>query len=100
MPMAIRGYSEKRDFHRMQVNSEAQITDNQGQTITGICRDLSGTGMQLYVHSTIPEDEELMVILPSNRNDFPPFESSVRVLRSEPEGEGFLLGTAIIEIKR
>lgn len=100
MPMAMRDYSEKRDYHRMRVNSEAQITDSRGHTMTGVCRDLSGTGMQLFVDSPIAEGDELMVMLPSNRNDFPPFESSVRVLRSEPDGDGFLLGTAIIEIKR
>lgn len=100
MPMAMRDYSEKRDFHRMQVNSEVQITDSKGNTFVGICRDLSGTGMQIHSETRVEKGDELLVVLPSTRDDFPPLESSVRVLRSEPEGNGYLLGTAIIEIKR
>ncbi|MGB1477302.1 MAG: PilZ domain-containing protein, partial [Marinobacter salsuginis] len=44
----MKDYSEKRDFHRMQVNSEIEITDSQGNSFKGVCRDLSATGMQLY----------------------------------------------------
>ncbi|MDX1633396.1 MAG: PilZ domain-containing protein [Marinobacter sp.] len=96
----MKDYSEKRDFHRMRVNSEIQITTLQGETFTGICRDLSGTGMQLYVNRPVAEGDELLTLLAASGKDFPPFETSVRVLRAEPEGDGYLLGTAIIEVKR
>ncbi|MBS3803192.1 MAG: PilZ domain-containing protein [Oleiphilaceae bacterium] len=96
----MKDYSEKRDFHRMRVNSEIQITRSDGRVLAGICRDLSATGMQLYVEEPIEAGEELVTLILSNDDNFPPFESSVRVLRSEAEGSGFLLGTAIIEVKR
>jgi len=32
----MKEYSEKRDFHRMQVNSEIEITDSQGNRFKGI----------------------------------------------------------------
>lgn len=100
MSMTMKDYSEKRDFHRMRVNSEIQITTLDGRTFSGICRDLSGTGMQLYVEQPVAEGDELVTLLAASGDNFPPFESSVRVLRVEPEGNGYLLGTAIIEVKR
>ena len=100
MSMSMKDYSEKRDFHRMQVNSEIKITASDGRTVTGICRDLSGTGMQLYVEQPAEIGEEFATLLPSSNENFPPFETSIRVLRCEPEGEGYLLGTEITEVKR
>lgn len=100
MSMSMKDYSEKRDFHRMQVNSTIQITTLDGETFTGTCRDLSGTGMQLYVEKPIAEGDELVTLLAANSDEFPPFETSVRVLRVEAEGNGYLLGAAIIEVKR
>ena len=45
----MKDYSEKRDFHRMQVNSQIAITTSAGDQLTGTCMDLSATGMQLSV---------------------------------------------------
>ena len=95
MSITMRDYSEKRDFHRMQVNSEIQITDGEGRSFTGICRDLSGTGMLLQVADFIPEGAVLHTLLPATSDQFPPFETEVRVLRTEPSGDAFLLGVVI-----
>lgn len=100
MSMTMKDYSEKRDFHRMRVNSEIRLTTMEGQTFTGVCRDLSATGMQLYVEQPVAEGDELVALLEASGDNFPPFETSVRVLRVEPEGSGYLLGTTIIEVKR
>lgn len=94
----MRDYSEKRDFHRMQVNSEIRLTDDSGNSLTGICRDLSGTGMQLQTDRPFSEGEELAAVLLSPGEDFPPFETRIRVIRCEPVAEGFLLGIGIIEV--
>ncbi|MGP4844284.1 PilZ domain-containing protein [Marinobacter sp. 1Y8] len=100
MAMTMRDYSEKRDFHRMQVNSEVIITDSLGKEYHGICKDLSGTGMQILVDADLPEGSELQAILPSNNDQFPPFEANIEVLRCSQHGDGFLLGVAIKEVKR
>ncbi|MDG5498776.1 PilZ domain-containing protein [Marinobacter sp. BGYM27] len=100
MAMTMRDYSEKRDFHRMQVNSEVIITDSLGKEHHGICKDLSGTGMQIQVDTDFPEGSELQTLLPSNNDQFPPFEATVEVLRCHQHGDGFLLGVAIKEVKR
>lgn len=97
--MTMRNYSEKRDFHRMQVNSEIEVATKDGRRFKGICRDLSGTGMQLYLDQPVAVGDELLTVLPSASEAFPPFETSLKVLRTAPDGDGFLLGTAILEVK-
>lgn len=96
----MKNYSEKRDFHRMTMNLEIELTDSSGVTFPGICKDLSGTGMQLFVERAFSEGDELNTLLPTTSEQFPPFETVCRVLRCEPDGDGFLLGMEIVEVKR
>ena len=96
----MKDYSEKRDFHRMQVNSEIEITDSQGNRFKGICRDLSAAGMQIYVEQEVEAGEELQTVLHPSSDQFPPLETVCEVIRCEPDGNGFLLGTNISEVTR
>lgn len=99
---SMRDYSEKRDYIRMKVNARLRITreDNQA-TLTGVCRDLSGTGMLLEVSEAIPEGTRLHTSLPSQNDNFPAFESLVSVLRCTDQGGGrYLLGVNIDEVKK
>lgn len=96
----MKNYSEKRDFHRMTMNLEIELTDSNGVTFPGICKDLSGTGMQLFVERAFSEGDEINTLLPTTSEQFPPFETVCRVLRCEPDGDGFLLGVEIVEVKR
>lgn len=97
---AMKDYSEKRDFHRMQVESEIEITDSKGNTFSGTCKDLSATGMQMLVRNPVMVGEELTTVLHPSSDQFPPLETICEVIRCEPEGEGFLLGTNISEVTR
>lgn len=94
----MKDYSEKRDFHRMQVNSPIDVTDGSGRTFSAICRDLSAAGMQLYVTEALPVGEELRTRLKPASDQFPPLETVCEVVRCEPEGDGFLVGTNIQEV--
>ncbi|AOY87287.1 pilus assembly protein PilZ [Marinobacter salinus] len=94
----MKDYSEKRDFHRMQVNSEIEITDSSGETFRGTCRDLSATGMQLFVKRPVSIGEELTTVLHSNGDQIPPLETVCEVVRCDEEGDGYLLGTTINEV--
>lgn len=100
----MKDFSEKRDFHRMRMNADVELTDRHGRSLTGVCRDLSGTGMQLFVEREFAEGEEFQARLPSTNDQLPPFETVCRVLRCEPESgaevEGYLLGVEITEVKR
>ncbi|WP_228160541.1 MULTISPECIES: PilZ domain-containing protein [Marinobacter] len=102
MANTMRDYSEKRDFHRMRVNTPVEISDSQGRQLEGICKDLSGTGMQLAVQDAMPVGTQLQTRLPSSNDRFPPLEATVEVLRCELDesGDGYLVGAAIQEIKR
>jgi len=100
MSATMKDYSEKRDFHRMRMNSEIELTDSNGVAFAGVCRDLSGTGMQLFVERAFSEGDEIHTLLPSSSDQFPPFETLCRVLRCEQEEEGYLLGVEIVEVKR
>ncbi|MCL7944939.1 PilZ domain-containing protein [Marinobacter sp. ATCH36] len=96
----MKDYSEKRDFHRMTMNSEIELSDSNGVAFPGICKDLSGSGMQLFVEKAFSEGDEIHTLLPSTSEQFPPFETVCRVLRCEPEGDGFLLGMEILKVTR
>lgn len=100
MSATVKNYSEKRDFHRMRMNSEIELTDSHGVSFVGVCRDLSGTGMQLFVERALSAGDEIHTLLPSSGDQFPPFETLCRVLRCEPESEGYLLGVEIMDVKR
>ncbi|MDX1757144.1 MAG: PilZ domain-containing protein [Marinobacter sp.] len=100
MSMTLKDYSEKRDYYRMQVNSEIKITDEFGRTTKAVCRDLSGTGMQLQVDDPIEEGAEVHTLLPSHSDQFPPFETISQVVRCTPDGNGYLLGLSIVQVKR
>ena len=100
MATTMRDYSEKRDFHRMQVNSEVMLTDTDGKQYKGVCKDLSGTGMQLYMDTAMPVGTELQTLLPSTNEKFPPFETVIEILRCEPDGDGYLMGASIKQVKR
>lgn len=94
----MKDYSEKRDFHRMQVDSEIEITDSKGDVFNGICRDLSATGMQIFVQQPVAVGQELKAVLKGTGDEIPPLETICEVLRCDADGDGYLLGTAINEV--
>ena len=96
----MKDYSEKRDFHRMRVDSDIEITDSKGNTFAGTCRDLSATGMQLLVDRPVAVGEELTTVLHSSSDQFPQLETICEIIRCEPEGDAFLLGANISEVTR
>ncbi|MBR9870210.1 MAG: PilZ domain-containing protein [Gammaproteobacteria bacterium] len=95
----MKDYSEKRDFYRMQVNSTIQITDGNGETITGICQDLSAAGMQLQVDRPFPVGAELKTVMEAAGDQFPPLETVGEVLRCAPDETGYILGINILEVR-
>ncbi len=94
----MKNYSEKRDFYRMQIDTDIEIIDSNGQVFAGVCRDLSAAGMQIEVAERIALGTELRTTLHPTNDKFPPLETLCEVLRCEPKGEGFLLGVNIVEV--
>lgn len=100
MQSIIRDYSEKRDFIRMKIDTTITLNMKDKQkSITGVCKDLSGTGMLIEVDEAIGKGTELQTSLPSNNAAFPALETTVKVVRcSELENGGYLLGTEILKV--
>ncbi|HTN35108.1 MAG TPA: PilZ domain-containing protein [Marinobacter sp.] len=94
----MKDYSEKRDFHRMQVDSEIEITNSKGDVFSGICKDLSATGMQIFVKQPVAVGQELVAVLKGTGDQIPPLETVCEVLRCDEDGDGYLLGTVINEV--
>ena len=79
----------------MRVDAHIHITDSQGETLIGTCRDLSATGMQLSVNRAFTPGEILKTRMESAGSQTAALETECEVIRCEPEGDGYLLGVTI-----
>lgn len=93
-------YPEKRDFHRMAINSEIIVTTPDGHRLSAFCKDLSGKGMQLQTDEAVEEGAVLETELPSADPQFSSFRTRVKVLRCEKLDQGFRVGCEIQKIQR
>ncbi len=95
-------HEDKRDFFRMLVNCEAQITlldSEAGRDIDAVCRDLSGTGMALEIDEPLEIATQLKVKLESSNNGVPTLDAVAKVVRChEVEDKEYLVGLEILEI--
>ena len=97
-----KGFSEKRDFIRMKISSplNARIAHNEN-VIEGLCRDLSGGGMQVESKTELALNTELDVEVSSGHDKSPTLHATAKVVRSVADGnQGFILGLEIIEVIR
>ena len=79
-----RGYSEKRDYIRMTVNTPINIKFlNSNDNLTGYCHDLSGSGMLISANEDIASGTELMVTLISEHGHSPTLQALCTVTRAE-----------------
>lgn len=76
-----RDYSEKRDFIRMQVEAQAQLTA-QGQTVVATCKDLSSTGLQLEAPTQLRLGDKVSVCIPSEHEQLAPLNIEAEVVRA------------------
>ena len=98
MPLTDRSFEEKRDFIRMQINSSVTITDK-NNTYTGICKDLSGTGMRIETGDSFTVGNELTVSIQQKDEVRKPFNAIVEVTRiEEGDNDKQLIGLTIKEI--
>lgn len=95
-----KGFSEKRDFIRMKISAplSAKLSHEDG-VIEGLCRDLSGGGMQVDTAVEIPAGTDLVVEISSEHGHNPTLHAKAKVARSSSNSDGgFLLGLEIIEV--
>jgi hypothetical protein len=97
-----KGFSEKRDFIRMKISAplSAKLSHDEG-VIEGLCRDLSGGGMQVETKTQIPAGTELVVEISSDHGHNPTLHAKAKVARCSADGDsGYMLGLEIVEIIR
>lgn len=97
-----KGFSEKRDFIRMKISTplNAKIAHKE-LIIEGLCRDLSGGGMQVETDTEIALNTELVVEITSEHGHNPTLHANAKVARCVADGaKGFILGLELTEILR
>lgn len=99
MSLFDKSYQEKRDFMRMKIEAplHAELFHPGGQ-LTGMCRELSGGGMQVELASSLAEGEEVEVKLVSTHGHSPQLHAKAKVVRVQPDSDGYLAGLEILEI--
>lgn len=95
-----KNYSEKRDYIRMKIsaplNAKLSVETN---VIEGLCRDLSGGGMQVETNVSVPVGTNLEVEVSSSHGHNPTLKAKAKVVRlTAGDGENYLLGLEIIQV--
>ena len=98
MTQSDRNYSEKRDFIRMHVDTPISLLKD-GQTFSGICLDLSSTGMQVEASTSLQLGDRVHVSIPSEHNELKGLDAETEVVRVESLTNGRQsLGLAILSM--
>lgn len=95
-----KAYSEKRDFIRMKISAplNAKLSVDNG-VIEGLCRDLSGGGMQVEAKQAIAMGTELEVEVSSDHGHNPTLRAKAKVVRASTNDAGeHVLGLEITKI--
>ncbi|MEI6895263.1 MAG: PilZ domain-containing protein [Colwellia sp.] len=98
----MKGYDDKRNFYRMVLNSEVNVTvidDEVNSDFVATCRDLSATGMAFEMEHPLALSTHVRVKVNSASSQIQALDVSGRVIRIEEESTHcYLIGIAIEEI--
>jgi hypothetical protein len=95
-----KNYNEKRDFIRMKISAPlgAKLS-TAGKVIEGMCRDLSGGGLQVETKEPLAMGTELDVEVASSHGHSPSLKANVKVVRVlEINAGNFLVGMEILNL--
>ncbi len=95
-----KAYSEKRDFIRMKISAPLNAKlSMESDSIDGLCRDLSGGGMQVETKQMLEVGTELEVEVSSGHGHAPTLKAKARVVRTAPsDNNGYSLGLEITQM--
>lgn len=98
MTQSDRYYSEKRDFIRMQVETDISLIQD-GQRYSGVCLDLSSTGMQVVAKTSLQMGDRVQVHIPSPHSELKGLDAETEVVRVGVHEDGRqTLGLAILSM--
>ncbi|PCK08374.1 MAG: pilus assembly protein PilZ [Alteromonadaceae bacterium] len=98
-----REYNEKRNYIRMKVDAPVNVkVHTDGNVLQGVCRDLSGGGLQVELDKALPSGTKVEVVIASAHGHNPMLKAIATVTRviSQPtSGESpCLIGMEITEV--
>lgn len=101
MSLIDKNFEEKRDFIRMKIEAplDATISGNDG-SFSGVCRELSGGGVQLILDTALTDGSEWELNIASSHGHSPQLRAIVKVVRVTPEGDKYATGLQILEVIR
>ena len=100
MGIQDKAYSEKRDFIRMKISAplNTRLAVDK-EVIEGLCRDLSGGGMQVETRTLIPVGTELEVEISSDHGHNPTLKAKAKVVRANSSDDlQVMLGLEILQV--
>ncbi|MNB59192.1 PilZ domain protein [compost metagenome] len=99
MSQTSRDYSEKRDFIRMRVDADVVLI-HEGDEVSGVCIDLSSSGMQVEAPRQFTVGDRLSVRIDSEHAALSGLEAETEVVWIRPQdGGGQKLGLTILKMK-
>lgn len=99
MSQTGRDYSEKRDFIRMRVDADVMLI-HAGDQISGVCIDLSSSGMQVEAPRQFKVGDRLTVRIDSDHAALSGLEAETEVVWIKPQDDGGQkLGLTILKMK-
>ena len=95
-----KAYSEKRDFIRMKIsaplNAKLSVASD---CIEGLCKDLSGGGMQVETSQSLEVGTEVEVEVSSDHGHNPTLRAKAKIVRSAAgENSNYVLGLEITQL--
>jgi hypothetical protein len=99
MSQTSRDYSEKRDFIRMRVDADVVLI-HEGDQISGVCIDLSSSGMQVEAPRQFAVGDRLTVRIDSDHAALSGLEADTEVVWVKAQdSENQRLGLTILKMK-
>ncbi|WP_419810739.1 PilZ domain-containing protein [Bacterioplanoides sp.] len=96
MSNTARNFQEKRDYIRMQVDTPATLTLENGEVHQMTCIDLSSSGVQLRSKDTVPANSKGELKVASGGGTTPALHASVTVCRIQEIQSGeYRIGLSI-----
>lgn len=98
----IQDYSEKRDFIRMNAQTEVSFQfSGEDQVHHGLSLDLSGTGVKFETSVLVKAGSKLIIRIAPENTATPPLDAEVKVIRVEKHeiDDIYLIAAEFIKIK-
>ncbi len=94
-------FDEKREYFRMRIDSEFTYhIPDKNRTLSGVCKNLSHTGIQFETTYALTEGQSIEATLDSKDSRFKPLNARVNVIRIEKTDNNlYRVAGEIIEYK-